>query len=125
MQNLNNLKAKGQAGVNRVVELGKEPPGKVKTWGVTAGAAVAGGLALTVLATVATPPLALAIGAVGGGAWGWRRMHRARQVEDALEGAKAVVVDPLEDAKAVGDVSTSKPVSRKSVSSSAATDTGA
>ena len=79
MKNLTDLKTAGQENLNRLVDLGKQQPQQVQTWGITAAAAVAGAVALAVtaqgllaiLATLAAPPVALAIGAIGGGVAGW------------------------------------------------------
>jgi hypothetical protein len=79
MQNVTNLKTKGQESINRLVDLGKQQPEPVKTWGITAAAAVGGALVLTataqgllaLLATLAAPPVALTVGAIGGGLAGW------------------------------------------------------
>lgn len=86
MQSLETIKSKSQENLNRLVELGKSQPPEVKTWGVTGAAAVGGALALTavahgvlaVLATLASPPVALAVGAVAGGALGWSLMQPSK-----------------------------------------------
>ena len=83
MQSLNNLKSKGQESWQRLVETGQQQPASVALWGATAGGAVVGAVALTaaasgilaVVATLAAPPIALTIGAVGGGLLGWNYMH--------------------------------------------------
>jgi hypothetical protein len=79
MKNITDLKTVGQDSLVRLVDLGKQQPEQVQTWGLTAAAAVAGALALAataqgllaLLATLAAPPVALTIGAVGGGLAGW------------------------------------------------------
>lgn len=86
MQNLDNLKSKGQESWHRLVETGQKPE-SVALWGATAGGAVVGAVALTaaaggilaVVATLAAPPVALTIGALGGGLLGWNYM-RSRQM---------------------------------------------
>lgn len=86
MQTLETVKVRGQASLANLVEKAKEQPDNVKTWGATAGGAVVGAVALTavasgvlaVLATLAAPPVALTVGAIGGGLLGWNYM-RARQ----------------------------------------------
>ena len=83
MQSLNNLKSKGQESWQRLVETGQQQPESVALWGATAGGAVVGAVALTVaasgilavVATLAAPPVALTIGAIGGGLLGWNYMH--------------------------------------------------
>lgn len=79
MQTVETIKAKSQETFNNLLEKGKEQPEEVKTWGVTAGGAVVGALALAavakgvlaILATLAAPPVALTVGAIGGGVLGW------------------------------------------------------
>lgn len=86
MKNLESIRAAGQENINRLVDLGKQQPDGVKTWGVTATAAVVGGVALAagtqgllaILATLAAPPVALTVGAIGGGILGWLYMERER-----------------------------------------------
>lgn len=80
MQQLNELKDKGQHGVAQALDAGKKQAGKAKTLGVTVGSAVVGGIALAAAAQpiimltsmLATPPVAMTVGAVAGGALGWR-----------------------------------------------------
>ncbi len=86
MQALETMKSKGQAGIKQLVTLGKEQSESVKTWGVTVGAAVAGGLALRVgapglvaiLRTLAPLPVSLTVGALVGGVLGWRYLERQK-----------------------------------------------
>lgn len=86
MQALEMMKSKGQEGIKQLVTLGKEQSESVKTWGVTAGAAVAGGLALRVgapglvaiLRTFAPLPVSLTVGAIGGGVLGWLYLERQK-----------------------------------------------
>ena len=47
MQTVKTLKSRSQDGLKQLLTLGKERPETIKTWGVTAGAAVAGGLAMS------------------------------------------------------------------------------
>lgn len=83
MQTLETVKVRGQASLANLVEKAKEQPDDVKTWGVTAGGAIVGAVALTavasgvlaVLATLAAPPVALTVGAIGGGVLGWNYMR--------------------------------------------------
>ncbi len=84
MQTLETMKSKSQERINRLIDLGKQQPEQVRTWGVTAGAALAGAVALTAVAkgvlavvgTLATPPVALSIGALAGGVLGWSFMQK-------------------------------------------------
>ncbi|MCB0071146.1 MAG: DUF4332 domain-containing protein [Caldilineaceae bacterium] len=83
MQTVESIKTAGQERLSSLVEKGKEQPEDVKTWGVTIGAAALGAVTVTavakgvvaVLSTIASPPVALTIGALGGGALGWSYMH--------------------------------------------------
>lgn len=86
MQTLETIKSKGQAGIKQLVTLGKAQSESVKTWGVTAGAAVAGGVALRVgapglvaiLRTLTPLPVSLTVGAIGGGVLGWLYLERQK-----------------------------------------------
>ncbi|MGB0388977.1 MAG: hypothetical protein ACPGWR_29495 [Ardenticatenaceae bacterium] len=85
MQTLEDIKSKGQESLNNLVDLANQQPEPVRTWGVTAGGAVAGALALgaaskvvlAVASALATPPISLTIGAVAGGLLGWNLMQQA------------------------------------------------
>lgn len=91
MQNIQNLKSIGQNSVNRLVDLGKQQPEEVQTWGITAAAAVAGALALaataqgvlSIIATLAAPPVALTVGAVAGGLAGWSFLQNQKESKAA------------------------------------------
>lgn len=93
MQNLETIKAKSQESMSNLIERGKQQPEEVKTWGITAAAGVAGALAVTavakgvlaVAATIANPPVALAVGAVGGGVLGWSFMQKQAETTDTEE----------------------------------------
>ena len=93
MQTLNTMKDKGQESLHHLVELGKQQPEQVRTWGLTAAAAVAGSLALAataqgilaVLTTLAAPPVALTIGAIGGGFAGWTYLQSKKAAETPAE----------------------------------------
>ena len=83
MKNLESLKTRSQESLAHLVDLGKQQPEQVQHWGVTAAAALAGALALTavgkgvlaIVSTVANPPVALTVGALGGGFFGWSFMQ--------------------------------------------------
>lgn len=89
MQTLTTLKGKGQESLTHLVELGKQQPEQVRTWGMTAVAAVAGSLVLAataqgllaVVATLAAPPVALTIGAIGGGLAGWSFLQSKKNAD--------------------------------------------
>ena len=94
MQTLETLKNKSQESVANLVELGKQRPDEVKLWGVTVAAGVGGALAtatvakgiVTVFATLASPPVAITVGALGGGALGWRWIQQQTQNTAAEQG---------------------------------------
>ncbi len=95
MQTLETIKSKSQETVNNLLEKGKEQPEEVKTWGVTAGGAVVGAVAvaavakgvLALLATLASPPVALTIGAIGGGVLSWNYISGQSQPGQSEEAA--------------------------------------
>ena len=95
MKNLESLKTRTQESVAHLVDLGRQQPEAVQQWGVTAGAALVGALALTavskgilgVVATLANPPVALTAGALGGGLFGWSFMQRRPQTQADAAGA--------------------------------------
>lgn len=105
MQTLETLKSRGQENFSNLLERGKEQPETVKTWGVTAAAGVGGAVAVAALAkgvvaiaaTLASPPVALTVGAVGGGALGWTWIQKQLEnngVEDAAATEAAVPETP-------------------------------
>ncbi|MFN8495320.1 MAG: hypothetical protein U0350_47420 [Caldilineaceae bacterium] len=110
MQNITSLKVKGQEGINRLVDLGKQQPAPVQTWGITAAAAVGGALVLAataqgvlaILATLAAPPVALTVGAIGGGLAGWSYMqnHQAAQAQEPAAPVAETQAAPTEPAVA-------------------------
>ena len=83
MEALDTIKAKGQKSFTNLLAKAQSQPDEVKTWGVTAGSAVVGALAiagaangiLALASTLAAPPVALTIGAVGGGFFAWNYMQ--------------------------------------------------
>jgi len=95
MSVVTNIKEKSQSTVSGLVDLGKEQPDDVKTWGVAAAAGLAGALGiaavtkgvLAIVATIANPFVAVPIGAVGGGALGWSYMQTQSEgtAEEAAE----------------------------------------
>lgn len=102
------LKTRSQESLSHLVDLGKQQPEQVQHWGVTAAAALAGALALTAVAkgvlgvvgTLAYPPVALTVGALGGGIFGWSFMQKRAEESTASAGDKAstdVVTAPEPD----------------------------
>lgn len=91
MQTLESLKSQGQAGLSNLWESAKEQPDDVKRWGVTAGGAIVGALAvnaaargaIALLATLTAPPIALTVGAIGGGYLGWNYIRTLQAEEEA------------------------------------------
>lgn len=111
MQTLETIKSKSQETINNLVEKGKEQPEEVKTWGITVGGAVVGAVAVAaiakgvvaILATLASPPVALTVGAVGGGIVGWNFMNsqKAGQSVEAtatVESMSGAGIPPMEAA---------------------------
>lgn len=106
MKYVESVKTRGQESIHNLVDLGKEQPEEVQTWGVTAVAAFAGALALAaaakgvlgVVGTLAYPPVALTVGALSGGLLGWSFMQR-RAHSEANDSQETVVeerVAPVE-----------------------------
>lgn len=99
MKQVESIKTRGQESVSHLVDLGKQQPEEVQTWGVTAAAAFAGALALAAVAkgvlgvvgTLAYPPVALTVGALGGGLFGWSFMQRRAHPE--ASGSQEAVVE--------------------------------
>lgn len=83
MQSLTTLKEKSQESLTRLTDTVKQQPPEVQLWGAVAVAALVGGVAvaavakgvLAVASTLASPPVALAVGAAGGGLIGWTFMQ--------------------------------------------------
>lgn len=86
MQAVETIKKSRLAYVANGLEKGQGEPAVIKTWGITAGGALVGAATvaasaprLLALATfLATPPLALTVGALGGAVLGWRYMRERR-----------------------------------------------
>lgn len=105
MKNLTALKERGQKRVAHLVDVSKQQPTPVQSWGVTAASAVAGALAVAVAAkgviaivgTLAYPPIALTTGALGGGVLGWNFMQRRAQsaAHDEQTTKGSVVAEPI------------------------------
>ena len=102
------IKTRSQESLSHLVDLGKQQPEHVQHWGVTAAAALAGALALTAVAkgvlgvvgTLAYPPVALTVGALGGGIFGWSFMQKRAEEATTSAGDKvdtAVVTAPEPD----------------------------
>lgn len=91
MQSLETIKSKSQESLNHLIDLGKSQPPQVQTWGVTGGAALVGAVALAavakgvlaIIATIANPPVALAVGALAGGVAGWSFMQTPKSTEES------------------------------------------
>lgn len=98
-------KQNGLTNVITVLERVSVQPVAVKTWGVTAGSALIGATAMAVsaqgvlaLATLlAMPPLAVTVGALGGGLLGWRYMRnqQAKPVGRAVATSPCLCPDDL------------------------------
>ena len=87
MQSLKSIGRKSQESVVNLVERGREQPEQTTAWAVTAGGALVGALTLgvvakgtaAVLTVLLSPPVAVAAGALGGGALGWNYMRSRQQ----------------------------------------------
>ncbi|MEZ4678348.1 MAG: helix-hairpin-helix domain-containing protein [Caldilineaceae bacterium] len=98
MQTLNTLKAKGQASFSHLRDTAKEQPDEMKVWGVTAGSAVVGAVAVNaaargvvaILAALAAPPVAVIIGAIGGGYLGWNYVRNRQATAGDMASADPV-----------------------------------
>lgn len=114
MQTVETIKQRSQKTVNNLLEMGKDQPEEVKTWGATAGGAVVGAVTLAavakgvvaILSTLTAPPVALTVGALGGGLLGWNLMKEQTAGEEDDE--VAPVVAPVEAATA--DTPSAEPV---------------
>jgi len=84
MEAMETVKMKSQESVARLLKQVQDQPQEVKTWGAAAGGAVVGALAvagaangiLALLSTLAAPPVALTIGAIGGGVLTWNYVQQ-------------------------------------------------
>jgi len=100
------IKQNGLTTLVTALEKVRAEPTEVKTWGVPAGSALIGAMAMAVSAqgvlTLATflamPPLALTVGALGGGLLGWRYMRnqQAKPVGLATATSPCLCPDDLE-----------------------------
>ncbi|MBX3011552.1 MAG: hypothetical protein KF832_08585 [Caldilineaceae bacterium] len=112
MQNLETLKTKSQASLNRLVEFGKQQPAEVQMLGVVGAAAVAGGVAaaavakgvLGVVSLLASPSIALTVGAVGGGLIGWSLMQEQKPTPEAAPAEAAPTVVAVSEAPVLAAV---------------------
>lgn len=106
MEALETIKSKTQTNFTNLLEQVQSQPDEVKVWGITAGSAVAGAVAMTaaangilaLLATLASPPVALTIGAVGGGIAGWTYINNrqtALQPEASTASTTSEKVTPI------------------------------
>lgn len=115
MQMVETMKTRSQESFANVVQKVQAQPDGVKTWAATAGGAVVGALAVTaaasgivaLFATLAAPPVALTVGAVGGGLLGWnyiRQQQSANQPETAVEATPVATLSVAETAVAPDEV---------------------
>lgn len=113
MQIVETSKTGGQVNFAGFRQKEKAQSGDFKTWGMTAGSALVGAVMvatttqgiLSLLALLATPPVALTVGALSGGFMGWNYM-RQRQMSDA--GARPTTVapcSPMDDLELINGVS--------------------
>lgn len=106
MNNITNLKTIGQNSVNHLLEMGKQQPAELQTWGVTAAGAVAGSLILnagaqgllSVLSALASLPVSLTVGAIGGGTLGWMYVQQRKAMSHPdVQSALVPGMQPSED----------------------------
>ncbi|MEZ4713385.1 MAG: hypothetical protein R3A44_39730 [Caldilineaceae bacterium] len=107
MQTVEMMRTKGQDTVRRWSAKINEQPDEFKTWGITAGSALVGALTVTavakgvvaVISTLASPPVALTVGAVGGGILSWNYMQGRLSTAGSGYGAsdEQTVALPLEE----------------------------
>lgn len=83
MEALETIKARGQERFTNLLAKAQSQPDEVKSWGITAGSAAVGALViagaangiLALVSTLAAPPVALTVGALGGGFLAWNYMQ--------------------------------------------------
>ncbi len=105
MPDLGAMRAQGEANVRHWVDGGTEKSSAAARWGVTAGAALAGGVVGVVLAkgmavggiSLLAPSVVAFTGVVAGGLLGWRRM-RPGQPGAQTSPAEAVATEKVEGA---------------------------
>ena len=105
MPDLGAMRAQGEANVRHWVDAGTEKSSAAARWGVTAGAALAGGVVGVVLAkgmaaggiSLLAPSVVAVTGVVAGGLLGWRRM-RPGQSGAQVPPAEAVATENGEGA---------------------------
>lgn len=104
MQTLDSLKAKGQASLTNLMDSIKEQPDDIKIWGVAAGSAVVGAVAvnaaargvIAILGTLASTPVSLTVGAVGGGYLGWTYLQKWQAAEaEETNGVSEPIVETI------------------------------
>lgn len=108
MQSLTTIKTKSQESLTHLTATIQQQPPEVQLWGVVGAAAVVGGVVvaagakgiLAIVATLASPPIALTIGALGGGAIGWAFMQNQTASATAQPVATAPVLTDLAEATA-------------------------
>ena len=107
MQTVETIKTSGQVRFTNFAEKAKAQSQDAKTWGVTASGALVGAAVvaattqgvLALVALLAAPPVALTVGALGGGFMGWRYMRRRQcigLVAPPTASAPCAAMDDLE-----------------------------
>lgn len=110
MQSLTTIKTKSQESLTRLTATIQQQPPEVQLWGVVGAAAVVGGVVvaagakgvLAIVGTLASPPIALTIGALGGGVIGWAFMQNQAASATTLSVATAPVLTDLAEATTAG-----------------------
>lgn len=110
MQSITTIKTKSQESLARLTDSIQQQPPAVQLWGVAGAAAVVGGVVLAASAkgilaiagTLASPPIALTVGAIGGGVMGWTFMQKRTASATAQPVPTAPVLTGLAESTAAG-----------------------
>lgn len=116
MQTMETAKVKTQETFEEWTAKIKEQPNDVKLWSGTAGSALVGAFAVTavakgmisVIGTLASPPVALTVGAIGGSVWGWNYMQSRSVATDLAKETNAA--DSLSEEESIINTATENTV---------------
>jgi len=103
MNQFEKMKSGTKETLDNLVAQGKEQPESVQKWGVTGAAAVGGAVVISaaakgilgIVATLAKPPVALTVGALGGGLLGWNYIQK--QLSGSAEESDEQIIVPNQD----------------------------
>ncbi len=131
MNQFEKIRSSSKETLDALIAQGKEQPEAVQKWGVTGAAAVGGAVVISaaakgvlgIVATLANPPVALTVGAVGGGLLGWNYIQKRLHDHDQ-ESAENITVSPGETgASDTGTPDTGTPVTGTSGTGTSGTGT--